>query len=311
MSPSKGQRYLADRVSSIEAHNLDNELEHTIDNVVDKFELPILGDELKTVIKIYLYYHNLGRNATTGMRACNLELACLSNSESVIEPLSGTPSRYKLILLAASNIIGPYITKKSCKLDLALRHGYTDRLNLPWLTLDNAVAIYKSLSVFNFIVFLKTGRYLTLPERIFGIAPSITDQGYSRNVMLNGIQIDYIYRDRIWQSFAEFLTIVIPFINVLSIKNKIARFIGVVPGMQSQLSISAKLERESNARTCAICMKQPFNPHVIGCRHVFCYYCIHAKYMTDPHGGYSCRTCNYSTSDETNVSRYKILTALE
>lgn len=179
-------------------------------------------------------------------------------------------------------------------------------LNLSWLNLDNILLAYKSLSVLNFFIFLRSGHFPTIHERMFGLAPAMTDQDYYKNMSINKIQMDFMYRETIWRALAEFLSTIIPLINTEQLKNRVLRFSGLMPSMDNKLKLSDKIQRESVASECGICGKQPFNPHEIGCRHVFCYYCICAKHLSDPNNGFACLLCKFSTKDSSDVRRYRI-----
>lgn len=300
------QKYFATRVSRLESHLLDHELEGTIDSLVDGLEIPIYSEELKTVLRLYLFTKHVNTRASAGMQVYNLnycDTSTLHREERSFE----IPPKYKLILLTAINLTGSYLIKRSNKLEKLLQGSIVGGLRLPWLNLDNATLLFKSLNVLNFLAFLKNGMYLTIPERVLGLVPVVSKDGHYNNTQLNMLQMDFMYREVIWKAFAEFLTTLIPLINVERVKNRILRIIGMVPKLDSKMKLSEKIQRESNATRCAICLKQPFNPYIIGCRHVFCYYCLQANHLKDPSTGYVCMLCKYSTKDSSSVQRYKSL----
>lgn len=306
MDLANEDRYIADRVSQVEAHKLDNELGSLVDNMIDQLELPKLGDEVKTIVKLYLSYFDVKSGATTGMKVYNLNYCDLSEHKTYDQPVAGDIANYKLIMLSASHLIGSYLMKRQRTLDKLLSKSILDKLNLPWLNIDNTATIVKILSILNFVSFLRVGRYLTIAERLFGVGSMLSDRGYQENAMLNKVQIDFIYRERIWRSFSEFLMVVIPRLNFEKIKNQCTKLLRI-DSKRENLTLAEKIKRDSNPTRCAICLKQPFNPFVIGCRHVFCYYCIYARYLTDESMGFTCNLCNYSTHNEVDVRRLSIL----
>lgn len=299
-------RHIANRVTQLESHQLDKELHDMIENVIEQLEIPLYSEELKSILKIYLYYNYVRTNSTPGMRVYNMNYCDINKSSSNGNPPD--PSRYKLVMLAAINIIGPYTTRRSRLIKNLMNHyRISDPLKLSWVNLDNASLILKTLNVFNFLAFLRQGKYLTVPERILGITSTLLNKDYPTNVQLNRIQMDYMYRETVWRVLSEFLTTVLPMINLEKVKNQVSKLTSAVPNLKSEISISEKLQRESNSKKCAICLKQPFNPYVIGCRHVFCYYCLQSKYLSDPSNGYVCLACEFKTLDHDNLQRYKLL----
>lgn len=157
----------------------------------------------------------------------------------------------------------------------------------------------------NFFIFLKDGKYLTLPERMLCLVPLVSDEDHFSNSQFNKIQSDFMYREVVWRAIAEFLTTVIPLINIEQIKNRLSSLTGMMPELRSEMKLSDKMRREPTR--CAICLKQPFNPYEIGCRHVFCYYCLQAKHLSDPSMGYVCMPCKYSTDDKSAIQRYRAI----
>uniref|UniRef100_T1J8W5 RING-type domain-containing protein n=1 Tax=Strigamia maritima TaxID=126957 RepID=T1J8W5_STRMM len=83
---------------------------------------------------------------------------------------------------------------------------------------------------------------------------------------LRQLTYQYMMREILWHGFAEFLTVIIPLLN----RRKIQMYINkCLPTSKGSIS--------SDAQTCGICGETPCLPHVVGCKHVFCYFCIKAK----------------------------------
>ncbi|XP_023237689.1 peroxisome biogenesis factor 2-like [Centruroides sculpturatus] len=99
------------------------------------------------------------------------------------------------------------------------------------------------------------------------------------------IQYEYMNRELLWHGFAEFLSFVLPIINLKRLKNIIKRL------TSSKTSFHASERTTKDFKQCAICEQWPTFPHDIGCKHVFCYYCIMSNIMSDPN--YQCPICNY------------------
>lgn len=69
----------------------------------------------------------------------------------------------------------------------------------------------------------------------------------------------------------EFLFFLLPLINFQRIKNSVKRWLG---GQKLTSQGHLKSRTRADLMTCAVCEEWPVMPREIGCRHVFCYYCI-------------------------------------
>lgn len=303
---------IANRVCQLETNILDVEFNKILDNYVDGLELNRYSDEVKLITKLYLS-SNLILNdfSTVGMKVFNMSLY---DSSSMInrnpELTVVEPKKIKLISLTAFNLLLPYVMNQAKDSDIARKA--ISSLEYPWLSPDNIEAMIRMLKVINFVVFLREGKYLNIQRRLLGLVPGIDDKYYGVNLGHNHVQMQMIHRATILKSFAEFLTILIPSINGTWLKNKSFKLISwLKPNSSidesSSLSESIGLKYgQKNYSICGICSKQPFNPRSIGCRHVFCYYCINSQYLIDPSDGYKCRVCNYKTSDDRDVIPIKV-----
>jgi peroxin-2 len=290
---------IAARVFRLESHLLDQELDGTIDGFVEQLNITRFAEELKTLLKLYLLANYVSSGATAGMKLYNMNYCDASLKEIDIAP------RQKLVALTALNLTSSYILKRCQSLERLLQNTCLKGLNITWLTIDNLTLLVKSLNVMNFFIFLKDGLYLTLPERILGLVPVISHENHFNNSRMNRMQMDLMYRDVIFKAVAEFLTAIIPIINVEQIKNRLSSLTGTMPDLRSDMKLADKIRQDTTR--CAICLKQPFNPYIIGCKHVFCYYCMQSKYLSDRSMGYACIPCRYSTDDKSNIRRYKSL----
>lgn len=296
---------IANRVSQLESRQLDWELGSMIDNTVEQLEIPSYSEELKIILKLYLSTNEVMTGSSPGMRVYNTSF-CDATKYKLTGDIARPPKR-KLALLSAVNLLATYWTKRFDMFERILSSSSLTKTNTPWLNLDNASLLMRSLGVVNFFVFLRRGTYLTLSERILGLVSCLSDEDYDNNIQFNRVQMDFMYREMICRALAEFLTTTIPLVDFEQLKNKLAQYSGLMPSLRAELSLSDKLASESNLKKCAICLKQPFNPHVIGCRHVFCYYCLQSRYSSDPSNGYVCLTCEYKTLDQDNLQRYKVI----
>ncbi|RWS24562.1 peroxisome biogenesis factor 2-like protein [Leptotrombidium deliense] len=63
---------------------------------------------------------------------------------------------------------------------------------------------------------------------------------------------------------------------------------------------------KSDAIVCAICLNWPNNPFEIGCKHVFCYYCIASNFLSDTKHGFNCPQCLHHVSSLENIIQLRI-----
>lgn len=290
----------ASRVFQLEAHNLDYEFNKLVDQHVESLDIPLVSEEVKLLLKLYIFGNHIKNYTTVGLNFFNLALYDSKSLENDL--LKDKPRSYKLVLLAACNLVLPYVLRSRGEVKNRLEKACLEKLKLPWLNLENMAMTLRSLNILNFLVFLWEAKYLHLQNRLVGIMPGLTHQDYCNNVSINKAQMELINRDIIWRALAEFLSTILPYINKDSIKNHVLRLIGLIPKMNRELKLSEKFGGQEQ-NNCAICGKQPFNPLVIGCRHVFCYYCLHSRYLSDQTDGYVCLLCKYSTRDQPQVQR--------
>lgn len=292
----------ADRVFQLEARYLDHELDKIVDQTIDGLNLPRLSEELKLLVNLYLRSSHLKDAKTVGMGIYNLNYYDASEDETTLEVYK-RPRRDKLIILTACNIIIPYLLNKYDKVQSLLSNGLLGDLKLSWLTLDNIHMTIKSLSVINFLAFLRNGKYLMLQDRLMGIMTGVSDQDYYTNLSINKAQMEIINRELLWKVLAEFLTTVIPYINTARIKNQLLKALGFMSKRVPDRRLSDRFGSEGPKFICAICGEKPFNAHIIGCEHIFCYYCIQSEHLLVDE--YVCPVCNFNTKDESQVRRYK------
>lgn len=293
---------VANRVFQLESHHLDREFNKVLDQIIDGLDIPVVSEEVKLLAKLYLQKNHASENTSLGMKVYNLRL---HDTKHILkdESIHGEISKYKFAMLGACNLIVPYLLKRNGNSAI---QNHIEKLKLPWLSLESIGLMFKLLNILNFITFLRDGKYLLLQHRLLGVTFGVPDAEYYNNMAINKVQMELMGREMIWQVFADFLTTIMPMINLNRFKNQSMRVLGLMPEMSSDSKLSERLVRRDNINTCAICSKQPFNPFIIGCRHLFCYYCLHSAYLSDPASGYACQSCKYSTKDQSQVQRYKL-----
>jgi len=294
----------ADRVLQLEANNLDVEFNKMIDQTVDSMNLPLAANEIKILFKAYLLGHHLRNDTTLGRKIFGIRYC---DTNSLGDSSSISLNRCKMVILATFNLILPYLSSKRRALERLLELVRTKGVKIEWLTWDNLSSTVTLMTTINFLVFLQSGKYLSLQERVLGISSIVSAQDRLSMRSVIKIQMELLYRGAIWKVLAEFLTIIVPHIYTQSLNTRISGALSYFTSSSTELSLIEKIRREENTTKCAICLQQPFNPHTIGCRHVFCYYCLNSRHLLTPKDGFSCPSCRYSTSDQSQVRRHLIL----
>lgn len=128
-------------------------------------------------------------------------------------------------------------------------------------------------SLLNFLVFLRKGQQPLLAERIVGARVVFSKPGVVRDV-----SYQYMNRELLWHGFSEFLIFLLPLINTRRLKAAVSSL--VFGGARTDGK--APPEGRGLWIECGLCGEWPTMPHTVGCRHVFCYYCIKSHSMADP-----------------------------
>ncbi|KAH7956210.1 hypothetical protein HPB52_007135 [Rhipicephalus sanguineus] len=111
------------------------------------------------------------------------------------------------------------------------------------------------------------------------------------------VQFDFMNRELLWHGFAEFIGFLLPLVNVYPAKNFVSRHL-----LRRKMRPTHPSERtRGDMAECGICGSSPTQPHEIGCKHVFCYYCIASQVTAD--AKYSCPLCNCPSLGLENVRK--------
>ncbi|XP_067134930.1 peroxisome biogenesis factor 2 [Centruroides vittatus] len=270
-------KHLGSRTNQLDSISLDSELhlllKSQIDNCFQYLQLSSFHNiqpELTALLKLFVWkYSVISKKATVGQQLLDLEYRNEKDRELI--------SRRKSWLLGILLIGTPWLKQRITD-NLLISNIYVRQL-LSEIT-DFAELILNIGNLVNFLVFIHNGKFVSVIERIFGIGRmSSTPQN------MREIQYEYMNRELLWHGFAEFLSFVLPIINLKRLKNIIKRL------TSSKTSFHASERTTKDFKQCAICEQWPTFPHDIGCKHVFCYYCIMSNIMSDPN--YQCPICNY------------------
>lgn len=226
--------------------------------------------ELSLLLKIFIWkYSVVSRGATIGQQLLDLQYRNEKDKKLL--------SRRKSWLLGLLLIGTPWLKQRIMD-NLFISNIYVRQL-FGEIT-DLAELIINIGHFFNFLAFIYNGRFVSVIERTFGIGRMT-----STPQVLREVQYEYMNRELLWHGFAEFLSFILPIINLKRLKNVIKRLIS------SKTSFHASERTIKDFKQCAICEQWPTFPYDIGCKHIFCYYCIMSNVMSDPN--YQCPICSY------------------
>lgn len=227
--------------------------------------------EVQLLIRYYVYKHSLLKtSATLGQQLLDLRLV---DSRSHGPVSSGRLACYGLFTLTA-----PYLMQRCAPL-------------LPHKPAALTADLVKLAELLNFVVFLTNGTFRSLCHRFLSIACTHS----SAAALFSPVNFDFMSREMLWYTFAEFLSFILPLINPVKVKNVVSTLIGKrSAGIRL---ISPGIRCKSDLLTCAVCSQSPVNAREIGCNHCFCYYCIMTTCLADESYGFSCPKCNFHIRD--------------
>ncbi|KAL3861572.1 hypothetical protein ACJMK2_007598 [Sinanodonta woodiana] len=293
-----GQVFPALRVSQLDASELDHEVFSLTKSQFTKIFkyhqtnfLARFAPEIDAALKLLIWKFTVhASESTVGQQILNLKY---HDERSFGSGSSPWMSKRQKILYAMILIGCPWIKDRSNDLMQLLelthwRHMVNQMLG--WFECSLKVA-----SLVNFLVFLRKGVYLSLMERILGIRAMFPQEQGMRQVTF-----EYMTRELLWHGFSEFLFFILPLINFQRLKNFVMR--RLLP--KSLLSRGLNDGFQRTLTSCAICGEWPINPREIGCRHVFCYFCIQSNFHADP--AFTCPLCNQSVGDSSNITAIKV-----
>ncbi|ELT87556.1 hypothetical protein CAPTEDRAFT_224482 [Capitella teleta] len=279
------------RVSQLDATELDTQLFEVIkaqlNNIFTYFKPQFLvkySPEINAIIRSILWKYSVGSDASTiGQQL--LDLKYMNTRSTCPDDLWMT--RRQRLAHACLFVGLPWLDERKAQLKAStssVPHSEHFWYAVQWIS--KAVRI---LSLLNFLVFLTRGRYQKLSERLLGIAAVFPHPVGSRQ-----IGFEYLDRELLWHGFAEFLFFILPLINFRRMKNFFSRHLSLrSPATKEQRS-------ERDFTECTVCGLWPFNPQQIGCKHIFCYYCIQSNYAADVR--FTCPECGHGIAGADGIA---------
>ncbi|XP_011008314.1 PREDICTED: peroxisome biogenesis protein 2 isoform X1 [Populus euphratica] len=131
-----------------------------------------------------------------------------------------------------------------------------------WILIQRIEGLYKAASFGNLLIFLYTGRFRNLIERVLQARLV-----YGSPNMNRAVSFEYMNRQLVWNEFSEMLLLLLPLLNSSSIKKFLSPF-------SKDKSSSSKVDDD----TCPICQAIPTIPFLaLPCQHRYCYYCLSTR----------------------------------
>ncbi|CAN1286106.1 Peroxisome biogenesis protein 2 [Linum perenne] len=144
-----------------------------------------------------------------------------------------------------------------------------------WVLIQHIEGLYKAASFANLLLFLYTGRFRNLIERILKARLV-----YGNPNMNRGVSFEYMNRQLVWNEFSEMLLLLLPLLNSSSFKSLLSPF--------SKNKSSSSTEEDGS---CPICLTTPSIPFLAHpCQHRYCYYCLRTRCAAAP--SFRCPRCN-------------------
>ncbi|ONK69078.1 uncharacterized protein A4U43_C05F19060 [Asparagus officinalis] len=153
-----------------------------------------------------------------------------------------------------------------------------------WAVMQRIEGFYKAAAFCNLLIFLYTGRYRSIIERVLKARLV-----YGSPNMNRAVSFEYMNRQLVWNEFSEMLLLLLPLLNSSSMRKFLLPF--------SKDKSNGSLKDET---VCPICHANPTIPFVaLPCRHRYCYYCLRTRCVAT--SSYRCARCNEAV---TAIQRY-------
>ncbi|PNY15651.1 peroxisome biogenesis protein 2-like, partial [Trifolium pratense] len=173
---------------------------------------------------------------------------------------------------------GQYIWARLQSFSAFRRWGDTEQRPLArrlWIFIQRIEGIYRAASFGNLLIFLCTGRYRNLIERVLRARLV-----YGSPNMNRAVSFEYMNRQLVWNEFSEMLLLLLPLLNSSSVKNLLRPF-----------SKDKSSSSDEDTTACPICQATPIIPFVaLPCQHRYCYYCLRTRCAAAP--SFRCSRCS-------------------
>ncbi|XP_026860245.2 peroxisome biogenesis factor 2 [Electrophorus electricus] len=220
--------------------------------------------ELRALLQLLIWSFTVYSNsATVGQTLLHIRY----RSTLVPGPHPGPMSRQQKLWYALLTVGGRWVRERLPTLLL----GHAPDLGMQ--RARGALAIVggmtKASGLLNFLLFLRSGTFPTLTERLLGVEPVHSQPQGPRH-----LNFSYMNRELLWHGFAEFLIFLLPLVSASRLRAAAATLFAIPAAAGRGRDVGGATE-------CAVCREWPTMPHSIGCGHVFCYYCVKSHTIRD------------------------------
>ncbi|XP_047006045.1 peroxisome biogenesis factor 2 isoform X1 [Ictalurus punctatus] len=244
------------RISQLDAFELDDALEQLVwsqfARCFQHFKPGLLTrvePELKALLQLLVWRFTVySSSATVGQTLLSIRY----HNTLIAGQKYRSLSRRQKLWYALLTVGEKWLKERSHS--LFLRHGAHTGLQKARQALALISSAIKVASLLNFMLFLQSGTFPTLTERMLGVRPV-----FVRDQSARQINFHFMNRELLWHGFAEFLIFLLPLINVWKLKTRLSALLSV-PDRSSQKAESLRRSE------CGICSEWPVMPHSIGDR---------------------------------------------
>ncbi|GAV64446.1 LOW QUALITY PROTEIN: Pex2_Pex12 domain-containing protein [Cephalotus follicularis] len=143
-----------------------------------------------------------------------------------------------------------------------------------WILIQRIEGLYKAASFSNLLIFLYTGRYRNLIERVLRARLV-----YGTPNMNRVVSFEYMNWQLVWNKFSEMLLLLFPLLNSSIVKKFLSPF------------SKDKSGSTTDDTACPICQASPTIPFLaLPCQHRYCYYCLRTRCTAAP--SFCCSRCH-------------------
>lgn len=282
------------RINQIDAAELDHEIYKVLRSQVSEIskyqpvgKIDQWQPELDAVLKFLVWNFSLRSGRSTfGQELLNLHYSRLEGTKS--------------LLYLAMTVLPGYAEAKLANRAISPANETPFKLKK---MLEAGVYVFKAYELFNLLMFLHRGTQPRVIDRLLGISSSPLRVQTPRN-----IGYSYMTRELLWHGLIEMFTLGLPMINFYYLKETFRRIFRRRKGRRSEKVTRGTVPRMSSATRCGYCEDTPILPVHAGCSHIFCYYCLMARFTAVAR--LQCPQCDLEVCAE-NMQRYEAIAALD
>lgn len=254
------------RVNQLDACELDDSiseiLQHQFVAVFRPFQSIFIhqfGPELKAFVRFLLWRFSISTNGRSTFGQSMLSLSYDNGGSGNLSVIQRSGLFVAMVMMEWLQERSEWLVSKFPQLSSLQR------------VLDYSTTTVKTLSLFNFVLFLISGHYPSLKERLLGLRMVPTSPQF-----IHQPSHSYLTREILWHGFSEFVFFILPHFNLFSLWNWVRRV--------------SNAKTTTDNKLCAFCEGLPTQAHLSSCGHMYCYYCLQANLQADPK--YPCCVCN-------------------